>query len=160
MEGEMRSTRRSLLWVGWAASLLASYYLGGVVGFNRGVSTQLTLSSDDAVNTVAVLRSLRAGRVAEVTDFLEAQLDSQIAVGVYGVESYCSAYNVPMRFAFPRRVAIHASLLSRVLQYREEQAGPHSAVKQELMRRLRTYKNAPRVDLSASGPAEGGCWPL
>ena len=155
----MPSRGRILLWAVWGASILASYYLGGVVGFNRGVSTEFTLSSDGAVETVIALRALRAGKVDQVTEFLEVLLDGQIATGVYGEEAYCSAYNVPMRFAFPLRTAVHASHMSAVLRYRKEHKGPDTPGKQELMRRLSRYENAPRVDLSGRSHQEGSCWP-
>ena len=152
-------TRAKLLF-GWAASLGVSYYVGGVVGFNKGVSTELILSSGDAVPTAVALGLIRDGRVAKATDLLEATLDSHIANAVTGEASYCSAFNVPMRFVFPKAAAVHARNMSAVLQYRDRYPGPNASLNQALMPRLKDYaSSAPRPGLSRRGGA-GACWPL
>jgi hypothetical protein len=138
----------------WGVSLLASFYAGAVAGFNKGMISQLSRSSDNGLNTTVILRELRSGKQQQAIDFLEIQLDSQIAQDVYGDASYCSAYNVPLRFIFPDSDAVHAVLMARVLQYREEYPGPRSPINGELMRRLQKYKDAP-----SSGKGKR-CWPM
>jgi hypothetical protein len=140
-------------WVIWGGVLLTSFYAGAVVGFNKGVLMQLAMSGDDAVGTVVVLRQLQSGRIAEATRFLETRLDSQLAGGLYGAESFCSAFNVPMRFVFPDGAANHVALMSMAVEYRMQHPGPNAQVNDRLLSQLRSYGKPPR-------PGEGRCWPL
>jgi hypothetical protein len=145
----MMSRRRVGALVAWVVSLALAFYAGGIVGFNKGMETQLSLAGGDALVSVALLQRLHAGDTAKATSLLEATLDSQIANAVFGSGSYCSLYNVPMRFTFPQTPAAEATALKGVLQYREEHPSPSVDLAPKLMEQLARYRDAPSLDLSA-----------
>ena len=155
----MASPSRRRVWLGWAVSFAASYYVGGVVGFNKGVSTQRALSGGEAVVTMSTVRLIRSGHVAEATRILEGTLDSQLIQGAYNAESYCSAFNMPKRVTQPKVTAVHARSMAVAIQYRQVNPGPNPHGYADLIARLKRYKDAPDVDRSRVG-GEGACWPL
>ena len=140
-------------WTLWGGVLLASFYVGGVVGFNEGVLTQLAMSGDDAVGTVVVLRQLQSGKVTEATRLMETRLDGQLAVGLDGAGSFCSPFNVPGRFVFPEGAVNHVALMSMAVEYRMQHPGPDAQVNNMLLPRLRSYGDPLKR-------GEGRCWPL
>lgn len=139
-------TRKKVILAGlWLFSVLLANYVGGVVGFIQGSTTELALSGSDALGTVTTLRLLRDGNVDQAILLLETQLDSEIARGVFGEHSYDSPYNV-MRLMFGDvMVAGNAYAFSSVLEYREEVPSSHDdEVSTRMMEGLEAFRDAPR----------------
>jgi hypothetical protein len=129
--------------VAWFVSLVLAFYVGGVVGFNKGMVTQLSLAGSDALVSVVLLQHLRAGDTDKAMSLLETTLDGQVGQAVFGDSSYCSLYNVPMRFAFPQTPAAEAAALNGVLKYREEHPSPSSELAPKLMEQLERFRSTP-----------------
>jgi hypothetical protein len=139
--------KRVLVVLAWLVSLVIANYVGGVVGFTQGYSTALGHFGHQGFVSTTILRMLRAGRTPEAIQFLEIQLDSQIATAVDSgaSEAYRSPYNWRRLIVHDARAEADASALSAVLKYREEfpPVSPDAAVNATLMSKLAPYRNVP-----------------
>jgi len=143
--------KRFVLAFVWILSAALANFIGGVVGFNQGVVTEIALSADEALHTVIILRLLRADKNDEAIDTLEMHLDGQIASSVFSHHAYGSPYNLPLRFVFGSTpLEGNAWSLSKVLEYRSvfPPAIGDPSIRKEMMGALEKYRNAPRPDLS------------
>lgn len=144
--------KRAILAATWLLSVIAANYVGGVVGFTQGYGTELALSGHDALRTVMILRQLRRGNIEETISFMETQLDSEIASGLFGEHAYDSPYNLHMRLVFgDGPVAGNAWAFSAVLEYREEfPSTSDDSLRVKIMEGLEAYRDAPRPGYSDS----------
>ncbi len=98
-----------------------SFYIGGVIGFNKGFYTSQYFEGADALYTVAILESIREQRQNNAILLLETKLDGQIFnIGFFG-EKKDSIFN-PLSFTDISSKADESirNLMKEVVAYRKK----------------------------------------
>ncbi len=102
-------------------AIAISFYIGGVIGFNKGFNTSQYFEGADAFFTVAILENIREDRQNRAVLLLETKLDGQIFKIGFFEEKKDSILN-PLSFTETGSKADESirNLMKKVVAYRKK----------------------------------------